>query len=248
MTLKKGTVIRRTGRNKYLSGYCLNGLCEGTRPKNHNDKPLKTCPWWDKCPCECHKILDDMFAMQDEVVRHEMPNPEYRPDLGDFVMPTPEEMLAARRDKERSEGKADYSSAAPEEILKGSVFNSTESGYRARGQLEYQVFVACSTIAFPNSATKLIQFTPKIIGEYIAKHEGIEPPSSGAIQAVWDRWVKMGFAQYEKHPVRFTGFLPESDKRPTIEDLDLARAKYHAQTKREKNDQKRQTIRGRREG
>ena len=79
--------------------------------------------------------------------------------------------------------------------------------------------------------------TPKRIAEYIANREGIELPSTGAIDAVWNRWVKMDFAEKGSKPVRFLGFT--SGETQTIEELERVKYKYKQDARRQQADDKR---------
>lgn len=239
-------IVKREGRNKILSGYCSNGHCEGTRPVNYRDRPLPTCPLYLECPCICHKQLDDMYE-QAGIARILLSNPDYAPDKHTFVMPDYEELARERAERMAAEGRVVVSEAGEEDILAGKVFTKTESGIRAKGQLEYQVFIACSKLCWPSSMCEIMPITPKVIAEYISRHEGIEPPSSGAILAAWQRWEKMQFANYLHSPVRFAGFVGFEDERPTVRDLERTKDEHKRKTRLVQKEQSRNLIRGSRD-
>lgn len=88
----------------------------------------------------------------------------------------------------------------------GRSFAPTATGRAARGQLEYWVKRQCDIWLLEEYS---FPCTPAWISEEIASDEAIDPPSVGAISAVFDRWVKLGFATVEKKPSRFTGYTPE---------------------------------------
>lgn len=215
-------------RSKTRTGFCGNGQCEGDRPKNFKGQPLPTCKFWNTCPCQCHFELDEMYKLAG-MERDLVDNPEYTPDRGSYIMPDPLEVLAEKRAStaRRTNG---YDGVEVEPItlegaLVGKGFIPTPSGRRSRGQLEYQVLAAC--IEACRDWMGIIPMTPKTIGQYISQNEGIEPPSTGAIQSVWERWKKMEFAEYEKKPVRFVGFTGrEASTPPSIEDLDKVKFKF----------------------
>jgi hypothetical protein len=221
------------GRDKFMSGFCNDngkpGQHEGTKPKG-----LKTCPFWEQCPCECHRSVDALFAMTG-MERIEVPNPNYKPDMGDFVMPyvpvsdptavalSPDGAIGPD-DDERAVDVAPVASVTP------LAERRTETGRAARGGLEAQVWDACHN--YPGEDA----ITPKQVGDWIAEKYKIPTPSSGAINAVWDRWTKLGFCEQGKKPNRFLNFVNSGSWE------ELARLK--ASTKREK----RQTVSNQRRG
>lgn len=227
-------------RNKTRTGFCGNGHCEGTRPKNFRGIGLKTCHHFLTCPCQCHYEIDKMCEMADSP-RFLIDNPEYHVERGHYIMPDVEEILAARRARETAEGRESIIDAPPEEILAGNVFRGTESGRRSRGQLEYQVLMTCIALGWPKH--DIIPITPKQVSEYIATHERIAPPSTGAVQAIWDRWATIDFARLEKKPVRFGGFVDVENK-PSVAILDLAKAKWSRNHKMEVVAHRRNKIQG----
>jgi len=200
-------------RNKYVSGYCNDvhkqPQCEGTKPKSWNGNPMPTCPLWDKCPCECHQRIDEMFEATG-LPRQVMSNPDYKPDLHSFVMPermdnplgTPAVALNGGMDPERVE---DAYAPAPVAPVAPLAQRRTETGRAARGGLEAQVWDACNKLFKPGDD----HVTPKLVAEWISVNYKIPTPSTGAVNAVWDRWTRFGFATQAKKPNRFTGFTGE---------------------------------------
>lgn len=193
-------------RNKFVSGYCNEhgkpGQHEGTKPKS-GSVPLPTCPFWLECPCECHWNVDQMFKITG-LERQVIPNPEYVHEPSEFIIPDDvEDPLGtvavtvtdtdAPPDPERPVGTQDGPSTAP------LAQRRTPTGRAARGGLEAQVWEACRSIEEE-------PLTPKLVGEFIAEKYTIPMPSSGAINAVWDRWTKLGFAEQGKKPNRFVKF------------------------------------------
>lgn len=198
------------GRNKYMTGFCNDinkkGCHEGTKPKSYTGKPMKTCPFWLECPCECHWNVDQLFKMTGQE-RREVPNPEYKPERSHFVMPeyaSPLGLTPASSPDGAMDTPDDERPVATPYVPAPAPLaeRRTDTGRAARGGLEAQVWEACSTLT-------LDPLTPKIIGEWIANKYKIPTPSSGAINAVWDRWEKMEFCTQAKKPNRFTGFVGE---------------------------------------
>lgn len=227
----------------HRTGFCANGQHEGMKPKNFKGVALKTCHFYLECACSCHLELDKMYE-QAGIARILLENPEYKPDMGSFVMPDAAEVLAQKNARLIAEGKQPISEATVETILSGSAFENTASGMRAKGQLEYQVFAACAKMCWPaETTTALFPITPKIIGKYIEKHEQIEAPSSGAIQQAWDKWMRWGMIEYHKNPVRFGQFLG-FEERPTVADLDSFREKYKRTERLSNMSERRQKVSG----
>lgn len=187
---------------------------------------------WLECPCQCHKDIDEMFELMG-MERKLMSNPEYSPDMGNFIMPDPfDHSLETPHRERRGPLAPDRVRTGPinsDRILSGEVFAPTVSGRRAKGQLEYQVLEACNKAV--TNWPEEIEITPKRIAEYIANREGIELPSTGAIDAVWNRWVKMLFAEKGSKPVRFLGFTNGTTQ--TIEDLERVKYKFKSDNKRQ---------------
>jgi len=214
----------------HFTGFCGNGHCEGTRPRNFEGKSLKTCAFWTTCTCVCHIEQDEIFAMLGEE-RRLVENPEYRPDMGSYLRPDP----TAHTDfggPSKRQGPIDKKAIVgeeltPDSILKGHVFHETDSGRRTKGQLEYQVLEACNKAMdiWPDE----VLVTPKEIAKYIGGKQGGQEPSTGAIDAVWKRWVQMGFAETATKPVRFVDYTAK--KNQTIADLEEAKRKFKNSTR-----------------
>ena len=234
------------GRNKYLTGFCANGQCEGTRPKNFQGTPLSVCPMWDTCPCKCHFDLDKMFEMVNRTPDRPIKNPEYNPPKNQFWMPGDDDDLPpvdvplpvpgmdAPSDHERRP-------MTPPRAPAGPIFSPTPTGRKARGQLEQEVLEVCAD--FMRDVFDWEYCLPKLVAEEIGKRATAETPSTGAINACWDRWEKMGIAVQAKKPSRlvkwadgFTG---------TWEDLLKRKDRMKREKRRTVQAAKRGTIRPR---
>jgi hypothetical protein len=201
-------------RNKYPSGYCNEhgkiGCHEGTKPRDSKGNPLKTCPLWDTCPCKCHYDLDELFRMVGKERLDEVPNPEYHAPVSPYVMPTPEmvraDNAAFRADAALITPNPEWNpNTSPAPVTAPLASRRTATGRAARGGLEAQVFEACQTWMDDETEIGSNEYcTPKIVAEWIVFQYKIPTPSSGAIAAVWDRWVKLGIAIIEKKPLRLT--------------------------------------------
>ena len=199
-------------RLKWPTGFCNEngtpGQHEGTKPRDFRGVPMMTCGHYLTCPCACHKRVDEMFEMAG-MERREVPNPEYVPELTKVVMPdvpvidplggasiavVPETVDAAERPSEPTW-------TPPTAPL---AQRRTETGRAARGGLEAQVWDACTR--FKSDPLDEEPITPKRVGEWIADKYKIPVPSSGAVNAVWDRWTKLEFCEQAKKPNRFVKF------------------------------------------
>jgi hypothetical protein len=159
------------------------------------------------CSCTCHVMLDKMFEMlgMERVIQD---NPEYHAPVRDYWMPSPEERVASFI--AASNGEARYVESPAPEVVPATVeriFAPTASGRSARGELELLVKKICDVWAVDREP---LNCTPAYISEAVAKAQGWgKPPSQGAVNAVLERWVKLGFATIEKKPTRFTGYTAE---------------------------------------
>ena len=215
------------GRNKHMTGFCNDsgkpGQHEGQKPRS-GGKPLPTCPFWQECPCVCHQNVDMLFEVTG-MERQEVPNPEYAPVHGEFVMPDvtfdPIGNAAVTSDDTSDGSNPQEIVATPHApVLAPLAARRTDTGRAARGGLEAQVWDACSHITEH-------PITPKAVGEWIVERYKIPTPSSGAINAVWDRWVKLNFAEQAKKPNRFVKFTGSG----TWEELSRMKASIKRQQK-----------------
>ena len=197
----------------HLTGFCNMGQHEGTKPKGHNGMPLKVCEFWQVCTCDCHKEITKMFEMTGQE-RVPMPNPEYVPPKRTFWIPSddPEYYLPQAAPEVAEEG-------VSEAVLERTVA-VTPTGRTQRGGLEFWVQREC--LAWLVDKDPEYGLTVRIISEEIARIEGIKAPSQGAIGAVFDRWVKYGYAQIADKPRRFVGLTEQGQ----AQGLDWCRANY----------------------
>lgn len=216
----------------FVTGFCSAGFCEGKKARDFTGKPVKTCAFWKTCPCKCHVQIDKMCLMTN-MPRIPLENPLYQRPVSPYVMPRPEErfeQLAAEDSKPVEPVKR-----SPLEV-KPVRFEETPSGKRARGQLEMQVLEVCSN--FVKGLLEVEDLTPHAIANEI---DEIDPPSVGAIGAVFDRWVALGFARCEKKPVRFVSFTVEG----MMNGLDYMKAKAKREKKMQQAEQSRGKLRPR---
>lgn len=210
---------RRAHIYPMVTGFCGVGFCEGKQPTYANGIPAKTCPIWKYCPCDCHAQIDKMCLMTG-MPRVLMENPKYRRPHNPYVMPEPGEKF----DQPAATEQAIPKPKSPLIEVVVPRFTETPTGKRARGQLEVQVLEVCS--AFSKGQIEVEDLTPAVIAQEI---DEVEPPSVGAIGAVFDRWTALGFANCGKKPVRFISFTVDG----LMYGLDYmkAKAKRDAKTK-----------------
>ncbi len=193
----------------FRSGFCSNGWHEGDNPKDFQGTPVPSCKLWMQCPCECHVKWDKLYALG-EMERILVDNSTYHPNLGEFSMPSPEEraLAYAKTHAPKTSEPVLVPSHAPGVVppTLSRDFAQTPSGRAARGELEAWVRKACDDWLVDQPP---VACTPVYVADDIAREQGINPPSTGAITAVLDRWVKIGFAVVERKPVRFINYTPE---------------------------------------
>lgn len=194
---------------KYRTGFCGMGCHEGTRPVNVLETALPTCRDWLTCGCECHDKLSEMFVMTEQI-RTLVDSSGYVPERLTMIMPTWSERAEARATSSSSDpamAPVRLESPDPDRIpaTLARTYAATPTGRSGRGQLESQVKHICDDFVLMGVG----QCTPKYVSEMIATVFEQAPPSVGAIDAVWVRWVKIGFAVVEKKPTRFTGYTAD---------------------------------------
>lgn len=205
-----GCTMKKQHMLKHPSGFCANGRCEGKRVLGPvSGQPQPTCKSWMLCPCMCHLMTDEMFALSGEV-RRLVDNSGYTPDDGGFYMPSAEERVRmhALSSPVVVTRPVIVESPAPD-LVPSSItrpYNSTPTGRNARGELESYVREVCDAWLIDKDFYKGAPCTPKFISAEIAHNKGISPPSTGAIDAVLKRWQKVGFATLDVKPSRFMSY------------------------------------------
>lgn len=174
-----------------ITGWCSSGSHEGTPAVSPSGKTFPDCRWPELCACECHVRLKKMRALAniEEPVRAPaslVPDPAKLAALGIVSRP------------------ADVSDGTTLEIgAAAKAFKPTPSGRRSKGELEYHVWDACTAwIADPCDVEYL---TPAVVAQLVNPNE---PPSAGAVDAVFRRWQSLTIALIARKPTRFVGFMP----------------------------------------
>lgn len=191
----------------YKTGFCSNGHCEGTAPVSYTGKPMKVCVAYQICECDCHKKFNKMYEMAD-VPRQVHQNPNYEPvkgpDLSEYLRMSEDLPDAALPGGTRTTRATDKpSTTAPGLLESARTFTGTPSGYRQRGQLEAEVQQICNRGILGEFDEHL---TPQLIAEMI---DPDNPPSTGAIGAVFNRWERIGYARIHRKPLYFQGLTVE---------------------------------------
>jgi hypothetical protein len=193
-----------------VSGFCDVGSHEGTRAKSYTGIPLKTCPFWMSCGCDCHKEVTRMFEMSGQE-RIEVPNPEYRPYQRTFWMPSDDPNYGLPKPQEES---------IPDDKLQ-----ITPTGRVRKGGLEIAVQrVVLAWMELP-VMERIDGLAVKNIAERVYENEGAaldKPPSLGAVAAVLDRWVTYGYVLLGQKPVRVISLTKEGKENG----LDWCRARF----------------------
>lgn len=246
-------------KKKIKTGFCANKQCEGTKPVSPSGAPMKVCDAWEDCACDCHEMVTQMYKMADLPREEPQQSAEYLAAVSARHMATAR-MLAevqadmmARAPLSRFGGimapppdegtlsdAVDTTAGTLETGYHGTVtprFVTTPTGRRARGQLEYDVLTVCGE--FSRDVYEWDLCTPKLVAERIGKMHDTEPPSTGAINAVWDRWEKIGFAQQGRKPSHFIMF--EIDD--SLQTLAMLKDRIKRDKKRSQTEAKRGSIR-----
>lgn len=222
---------------KWISGFCGIGCHEGTAPTNANGTPLKVCVAIgngpddkNRCGCKCHKQIDKMYESAGiPRVAQQSPlwKPPPSPDLSwlyedsenplDALVSTGTQNPARSAEPARDHGiPVHQPTHAPDE--------RTPAGYRRKGQLEDSVNEVCTGyLKGEYQSDENGDMTTKHIAHLI---DPDNPPSAGAVQAVLERWVKLGYAEMRRKPVGFQMLTVEGMQKG------LARMKEEAQAQR----------------
>lgn len=218
ITTCNGRIVNERCQNKdrhilpFKTGFCNSGKCEGAALKDAEGVAYKHCMFWMTCPCDCHKIFDMMFR-EAEMPRVPVDNSGYVPKKSPFWMPSPEDRIAmmASSSPDPATAPVIIESPLPEAVpvTVRRTFAPTTTGRAARGELELWVKEQCDIWIVEEIDEPC---TPVYLSNEIAKAQGIKAPSVGAISAVFDRWVNLGFAEIGKKPTRFIKYTPEGVK------------------------------------
>ena len=200
----------RTKASGYKTGFCGSGLCEGTAPRSMSGKPMKVCTFWEICSCSCHDSLTSMYqSVGMERLVHQ--NPEYvpvqGPDLSEYFVRSEELDGRSIGAPSNDTGPVEKpSETAPGLLESARTFDGTPSGYRQRGQLEVEVQSICHRAMMGEFD---VQMTPAAIAELINPSN---PPSTGAIAAVFSRWERIGYAIIHRKPLYFQSYTVDGMK------------------------------------
>lgn len=213
-----GTVIKGECSNKdnhvwkFKTGFCAVGSCEGVKINDAAGKVMKTCANWKNCSCECHVSYDQMFSMTQKE-RVPVDNSGYVTPKSPYSMPSLEErvMMHAESKKTSAPPVVVIASPAPDlvPVTIQRMFQPTPTGRSARGELESWVKRVCDEFLVEQYDRPC---SPAFVSESIEKNEGVKAPSVGAVNAVFERWIKLGFAVIEKKPTRFVAYTEDGVK------------------------------------
>lgn len=192
-------------KSNYITGFCGTGAHEGLSPVSPSGKPLKVCVAYDICTCSCHVTINKMYEMAG-ARRKVHGNPKYEPPeptwMGWIALARADALAEGGRSTRQPEQPA---SVAPSLVELARTFVPRGDGYRARGQLEMEVQKVC--LAYQAGEYDLDEpLTPARVAQLINPEN---PPSSGAIGAVFDRWHRIGYAKIHRKPIFFSGLTLE---------------------------------------
>jgi hypothetical protein len=190
-----------------LTGFCDSGWHEG----NKIDKP--TCRFWVTCPCECHTQISRIAALT-ETERTMIDNSTWTADRNLFVRVSLTESIktAALSKPNMTFVPSEIPGIMPDSYIR--EFSPTASGRTQRGQLEAWVLEATQRwMSLRLEGQEVPACTPQWLADQIY-HTGkvTSLPSTGAIDAVFRRWVAIGYAVTGTKPTRFISFTPAGVK------------------------------------
>jgi len=224
-------------KRKLRSGWCMSGFCEGTKPVSKDGRGIRTCAEIEKCACQCHRQIDEMFeaAGMERVL---VENPKYFTKPRTYWMPGDPDPNADSMDSPPLPVGLTESDAGPSLVARDRPsVTRTATGRKQKGTLENEVRYVCEQ--YIQDVFEWDICTPKLVSEEIGRMNAAEPPSTGAVQAVWDRWEKLGFAKQARKPVRFEGFAGESSQ----DALDIMKRTTRKEQKLHKASIKRGSVR-----
>jgi hypothetical protein len=237
LTYAKGKSCPEPGDhlNALKSGFCSNGWCEGVAAKTWRGNPAPTCKFWENCPCFCHDMISRMFA-ESGMERILVEKSAYQVDDGGFKHPTEAERAlwaaekAARSRATTPDAPTVIESPAPGIVpaIAARTFDPTATGRAARGELEQWVLEVTNVYAVDKEPEPC---TPQAIAIEIGRRQGISPPSSGAVNAVLNRWLEYKFAIVERKPTRFIGYTSAGINKG----LDLLKEEYKTAERQRKD-------------
>jgi hypothetical protein len=216
----------------FPTGFCNNGWCEGSKKTDWRGKPVPTCEFIYTCPCKCHADLDKLFALTNKE-RIVVDASGYTTPERTFWLPS-DDPVTPLSSPNGTTAPVIIESPIPDRVPAhvARTFDPTPSGRTARGELEMWVKHHCDVWLIDEPGEMC---TPVYLAKEIGHDHGIMPPSVGAIGAVFNRWVDLGFAVCEKKPVRFVRYTEQGIK------LGLERMKADAKKnkKLQRNDDRR---------
>lgn len=192
-----------------LTGFCHSGWHEGMKARSASGQPAPTCKFYINCPCDCHARLNRMFDLAGNE-RILVDNSDWKPE-STFVMPTARDVIVASSFIPAGTGVGIMRESPAPEIVPATIertFVPTPTGRAGRGELESWVREATDIWA----VEKDVLCTPQYVAKMIGQRKGINPPSSGAVDAVFNRWAALGFAKIERKPTRFEGYTEDGIK------------------------------------
>lgn len=216
---------------KLKTGYCSNGWHEGEKATGFGGDPVPTCKMILTCPCTCHDKLDKLYHMSG-MERLPVDVSGYTPKPRTFWLPS-DDPLPALSSPSGTTAPRIIESAVPGRVAPRIErdFAPTPSGRAARGELEAWVLEQCDVWVIDEEDELC---TPAMLATRIGREQGINPPSVGAINAIFERWIKLEFARIEKRPTRFVGYTEEG-VRLGLEGMKIQAKRMKARQKADQN-------------
>lgn len=220
---------RKIDKVPYITGFCGNGWCEGTKKISVNGSLLRACSGLFviqgktyECKHVCHEVFRQIAEMTGLTTQASLPtdligslwgpangllhspSPDTRNDGETPVATTTE--AATRAPVAIAPGVSSLRPLLPSPLLASEHFSPTPSGQRARGQLEAEVAnIAVRWFA----GQEAMPLTPDNVRAGIKTEPS---PSNGAIYSIFKRWETQAYCNLADKPFRMVS-LDERGKR-----------------------------------
>lgn len=172
----------------YLTGWCAVGACQGVVKKSRTGKEFPSCDGFGgTCKCLCHELASAYGTRETPVATPSI--------AGGTILPAPTVEAGTRTPSPAV--------VPPPTPTTPPDFAPTLTGRRAKGELEWEVLVIVE-----RALSVGVPATPSMISSAIAG-----TPSTGAVQAVLERWVRLGFVMpLTRRPVAVSAFTLEGER------------------------------------
>jgi hypothetical protein len=203
----------------YTTGFCGNGYHEGTKKLSRRGTLMKACQGsfyilgkTYECMCDCHSVARQIFEITG--IKRAIPSNDligmlYAPSSASPPVPPTGAHGTEVTPVTATTGQHTPASVGPvpgvsllRPLLPKSpaeAFSPTDTGQRARGQLEAEVAAVMHKWFRGNTTTSAIPLTPESVRNAIKSQPS---PSNGAIYSIFKRWAGKNWCVLADRPFR----------------------------------------------